>query len=57
MHEAAVAFNVGRKNGSELPLRRVCNNGVFLPSTPGAAAEADTKGAGRKAGASTDSKR
>jgi hypothetical protein len=57
MHEAAIPFNVRRKNGSQLPLRRGCNNGVLLSSTPGAATKAGTKGAGRKAGASTDSKR
>jgi hypothetical protein len=57
MHKAAIPFNVGRKNGSQLPLGRRYNNSVLLPSTPGAATKAGTKGAGRKAGASTDSKR
>jgi hypothetical protein len=57
MHEAAVAFNIRRKNGSELPLGRGCNNGVLLPSTPGAATKAGTKGTRRKASASADSKR
>jgi hypothetical protein len=58
MHEAAVALDIGRENGSKLALR--CDRsseGVLSASMEVAFLEARPKGAYGQAGASTNSER